>query len=259
MSEPGSAVAGRQCVLVTGAASGIGAAVAASFAADGAQVTSCDRRRSPDSRVNSVVGDVRDLDTVRRAVALSAADNRLDVLVLAAGVHDGGIDLNAPLEDLARVVDTALTINVTGYILTLAAAAPALRAANGTVVLILSDASFLSGGNGAGVAYTAAKHADVGVLRWAARALAPSVRVNGVAPGGVRTGLRAEGVSGEARPLWDERSASSREERIRASNPLGLMLEPRQVAHYVRLLADSAGSVTGEILRIDGGRGLVSG
>lgn len=247
-------------VLVTGAASGIGAAVAASFAADGAHVVGCDRDRSPDPRITSVVGDVRDPDTARRAVLASAVENRLDVLVLAAGVHDGGIGLDAPLEDLAHAVDTALTINVKGYVLALAAAAPALRAAGGTVVLVLSDATFMSGGNGAGVAYTAAKHADLGVLRWAARDLAPRVRVNGVAPGGVRTGLRVERAAGEHHPLWSGHSTDSREQRIRAGNPMGVMLEPEQVARYVRLLADPAAhAITGEVLRIDGGRSLVTG
>lgn len=247
-------------VLVTGAASGIGAAVAASFAADGARVVGCDRERSSDPRITSVVGDVRDPDTVRRAVLASAVENRLDVLVLAAGVHDGGIGLDAPLDELARAVDAALTINVKGYILALAAAAPALREAGGTVVLVLSDASFMSGGNGAGLAYTAAKHADLGVLRWAARALAPTVRVNGVAPGGVPTGLRVESATGESRRLWGGGSTESREQRIRAGNPLGVMLEPEQVAHYIRLLADPAAhAITGEVLRVDGGRALVSG
>lgn len=247
-------------VLVTGAASGIGAAVAASFAADGAEVTGFDRDPSPDSRISSVVGDVRDPSTVRQAVTTAALDHRLDVLVLAAGVHDGGIGLDADLEDLAHAVDTAFTINVKGYILTLAAAAPALRASTGTVVVVLSDASFMSGGNGAGVAYTAAKHADLGVLRWAARALAPEVRVNGVAPGGVRTRLSVEDASGVAHPLWDPPSTHSREERIRTGNPLQVMLTPEQVAYYVRLLADpNAHAITGEVLRLDGGRSLVSG
>lgn len=247
-------------VLVTGGASGIGAAVAASFAADGAEVTGFDRDPGLDSRITSVVGDVRDPGTVRQAVTTAAPDHRMDVLVLAAGVHDGGIGLDADLEDLAHAVDTAFTTNVKGYILTLAAAAPALRAATGTVVVVLSDASFMSGGNGAGVAYTAAKHADLGILRWAARTLAPEVRVNGVAPGGVRTRLSVEDTSGVVHPLWNAPSAHSREERIRTGNPLHVMLTPEQVAYYVRLLADpNAHAITGEVLRLDGGRSLVSG
>lgn len=248
-----------QRVLVTGAASGIGAAVAAAFVASGASVTGLDRDHGSDSRVVSVVGDVRAPETVRRAVAAAAPEGRLDVLVLAAGVHDGGAGLDVDLEDLAATVDSVCTINVKGYILALAAAAPALRAAAGAVVVVLSDASFMSGGNGAGIAYTAAKHADVGVLRWAARALAPEVRVNGVAPGGVRTGLRVERGPETGRALWDDSSAE-REKRIRDGNPLGVLLSAEQVAHYVQLLADPAASaLTGEILRLDGGRSLVTG
>ncbi|MFI5613616.1 SDR family oxidoreductase [Amycolatopsis sp. NPDC051903] len=243
-------------VLVTGAAGGIGAAIAESFATAGAAVTGLDRERGPDQRITSVTGDVREPDAVRRAVATAAPQGRLDVLVLAAGVHDGGAGLDTELADLAQLLDAVTSINVKGYVLTLAAAAPALRAAAGCVVFVLSDASFLSGGNGAGIAYTASKHADLGVLKWAARALAPDVRVNGVAPGGVRTGLRVE--HGQA--LWDDDSAATREDRIRGGNPLGVLLTPGQVAHYVRLLADpAAGALTGEILRLDGGRSLVAG
>lgn len=247
-------------VLVTGAASGIGAAVASGFVAEGALVAGLDREASVDSRVTSVVGDVRDPKAVRRAVTAAAPDDRLDVLVLAAGVHDGGIGLDAGLEELAVAVDTTYTINVKGYALPLAAAAPALRAAAGVVVFVLSDASFLSGGNGAGLAYTASKHADLGVLRWAARAMAPDVRVNGVAPGGVRTGLRVEDKPGVAHSIWDDHSAQEREQRIRAGNPLGSMLTADQVAHYVRFLADPAtDALTGEVIRLDGGRSLVAG
>lgn len=245
-----------QRVLVTGAAGGIGAAVAAAFLAAGASVTGLDRDHGAGARIDFVSGDVRDPATARRAVATAAPGGRLDVLVLAAGVHDGGAGLDTDLDELAGIVDSVCAINVKGYILTLAAAAPALRAAAGTVVFVLSDASFLSGGNGAGIAYTAAKHADAGVLRWAARALAPEVRVNGVAPGGVRTGLRVE--HGPA--LWDDSGAAAREDRIRRGNPLGVLLTADQVAHYVRLLADpAAGALTGEILRLDGGRSLVAG
>ena len=139
-------------------------------------------------------GDVRDARSHLAAVDAAIQETgRLDVLVANAGVHDGGIGLDSEPGELLECLRVVLDVDVIGYALAAQAAAPALRASRGHVVMTLSDASFLVGQQGAGLAYTAAKHAAFGLLGWLARALAPEVRVNGIAPGGVVTDLRAVG------------------------------------------------------------------
>ena len=71
--------------------------------------------------------------------------------------------------ELLECLRLVLDVDVIGYALAAQAAAPALRASRGHVVLTLSDASFLVGQQGAGLAYTAAKHAAFGLLGWLAR------------------------------------------------------------------------------------------
>ena len=239
-------------VLVTGAASGIGHAVAEAFAARGDIVVSLDRDESSAAAV-SVVGDVTiPSDHTLAVQAVHDAAGRLDVLVANAGIHDGGATFDMPGDALAAVTRRVLEVDVLGYVLALQSAAPHLRETRGCAVLTLSDASFLVGQQGAGVAYTAAKHACLGVLGWAARELAPDARVNAIAPGGVLTGLSAAQPDGSARSLFTD--ADAKRETIRQRNPLGTVLEPAEIAElFVWLASPAARGVTGQVIRADGG------
>jgi 2,3-dihydroxy-2,3-dihydrophenylpropionate dehydrogenase len=239
-------------VLITGGASGIGAAVARAFLAEGARVTVLDRRTSPDAGVVSVEGDVRSLADNERAVAAAAVEGGLDVLIANAGIHDGGLRLldGDPAELEARF-RTLVEVNLLGYLLAVRAAAPALQRAGGAVVLTLSDASFDVQGNNAGVAYAAVKHGAVGLLRALARDLAPGVRVNGVAPGGVATALSVPDGGGE-RPVVVDPDRLSRSLAARTLLQRGADLEGLASA-YVYLASPGAGAITGQILRVDGG------
>jgi 2,3-dihydroxy-2,3-dihydrophenylpropionate dehydrogenase len=242
----------RRTVLVTGGASGIGLAVCAAFAAGGDRVVSLDLRESAAAH-ESVVGDVTVAADHDRAVA--AAGESLGVLVVNAGVHDGGVGLSLDGDELAAITRRVLDVDVLGYVLAVRAAAPMLAASGGCIILTLSDAAFLVGQQGAGIAYTAAKHAGLGILGWAAHALAPHVRVNAIAPGGVITSLAAVDAAGAGRPLFAD--ADAKRDTIRSRNPLKTILEPDELAQlYVWLASPAARTLTGEIVRPDGGLGV---
>lgn len=243
--------------LVTGGASGIGRAVVDDLTQHGYAVVVLDRARAQvpfAGPVTMIVGDVRDPEHNERAVATALRRyGRLDVFVGNAGIHDGGVGLcDKSGAELATLAHRVFDVDVLGYLLGARAAAGALAASGGAMIFTLSDASFVVSGNGAGVVYTAAKHAALGIVRHLAASLAPRVRVNAVAPGGVVTGLlAADGYDGE-RELFTEPEPIR--ERIREFNPLRVVLTPAQLAPLYRFLAgtESAG-MTGEVLRPDGG------
>ncbi len=242
----------RPVALVTGGASGIGRAVVEDLAGHGYAVVAFDlsEPRCPlPPGVRFVCGDVTDPADNDRAVAEALRGGRLDLFVGNAGIHDGGVrllDRDGP--GLAELTRRVLDVDVVGYVLGARATAEHLTRSRGSMVFTLSDASFMVSGNGSGVAYAAAKHACVGVVRWLAADLAPQVRVNAVAPGGVITGLRAadgHDVYAEPDPIA---------EAIRSLNPLGTLATPEQLAPLYRFLAGPAAlGLTGEILRPDGG------
>lgn len=192
-------------------------------------------------------------DNERAVAAAVDRHGQLDLLVGNAGIHDGGTGLReldgAALGILARRV---LEVNVLGYLLAARAAADELVRSAGSMVFTLSDASFLVQGNGAGAAYVASKYAALGLVRHLAADLAPRVRVNGVAPGGVVTGLRAAVGADDSRAVFGRPEPLVA--AIRKLNPLGVVLTPEQLAPLYRFLAgpDAAG-MTGEVLRPDGG------
>jgi 2,3-dihydroxy-2,3-dihydrophenylpropionate dehydrogenase len=244
--------------VVTGAGSGIGLAVTELFLAEGASVVAFDRdpgglAASGRPGLRPVAGDVRDVaDNARAVEAALDGFGRLDVFVGNAGVHDGGRRLlDLPPAELDDLMGRVLDVNVRGYVNGARAAAEALGRARGCMIFTLSDASFHVSGNGAGLAYAAAKHAALGVVRALAAQLAPGVRVNAVAPGGVVTGLRAATGGWDCeRPLFGTPDAAR--DRIRALNPLGSVLTPGELAEYYVFLARAVG-LTGEVIRPDGG------
>ncbi|MFC7496005.1 MULTISPECIES: SDR family NAD(P)-dependent oxidoreductase [unclassified Nocardioides] len=241
-------------VLVTGGSSGIGARLVGELADRGDRVVVLDRDRPADDRVRFVAGDVRSAADHQRAVEAAVDDDgRLDVLVANAGVHDGGLtfgsDLGALESDFRRVLD----INLTGYLLALGAAARPLAAARGCAVLTLSDASFDVVGNGAGLAYAAAKHGALGLLKVAARELGPAVRVNAVAPGGVATAMSVESAAGERTPLIADADQLAAKLAGRTVLGRGVTID-EVVAAYLFLSSEQAAGITGQVLRVDAGR-----
>lgn len=257
MSQPQPRGGTPRCVLITGGTSGIGRAVVDEFVRLGDHVVVLDRAE-PDAELariaTVVVGDVRLPEDNERAVeAALERHGRLDVFVGNAGIHDGGLGvLDLTASELEEVVRTVFDVDVMGYLLGAKAAAKELVASRGCMVFTLSDAAFVVSGVGAGIGYAIAKHASLGLVRHLAATLAPDVRVNAVAPGGIVTGLHMASAGEGLRPLFDD--PSKVEAQVRGINPLRTMLTPDQIAPLYSLLASPAArGMTGEVLRPDGG------
>ncbi|MFJ2605324.1 SDR family NAD(P)-dependent oxidoreductase [Streptomyces sp. NPDC087425] len=194
--------------LITGGGSGIGRAVALRFLDEGARVAVLDRDAAQlqevvdaagnlGERMLPLTGDVRSPDDLHRAVEATVERfGSLDVLVPNAGIWDHHRSLTGLSgKEMSAAFDEIFDVNVKGYALTVEAAWRELVRSQGNIVMTLSDASFHPDGGGA--LHTASTHACLGLLRQFAHELAPRVRVNGVAVGGMRTGLHEAGVEPE--------------------------------------------------------------
>ena len=253
--------------LITGGGSGIGAAVAQRFVQEGANVALFDR--DPDkmtavadtigetARVCWSAGDVRSTEDLHRAVEQTLASfGRLDTLVANAGIWDYQRQLTQLSgEQLSTAFDELFSVNVKGYLLAAEAAWPALLKSRGSIVMTLSNASFYTAGGGP--LYTASKHACLGLMRELAYELAPAVRVNGVACGGMRTNLRGP----ESLALGERAIAASFDKRD-VDRPRHIPLDLRGftpsdfTASYVLLASRQAANITGESISVDGGIGV---
>ncbi len=224
---------GRQ-VLVTGATSGIGRAVALGFAGAGAQVCAVGLGEMPPpvAGVTFQAADVTDAVAVHTLVT---GLDRLDAVVCCAGV------IRRDDEHQPDVFAEVLDINLTGTMRVLHACRDRLRASRGTAVATASMLSYVGGPRVP--AYAASKGGVVALVRSLAVAWAPEVRVNAVAPGWIATpltaALRQPGGAGEA---------------ILTRTPLARWGEPEDVVDPVLFLcSDAARFITGEVLRVDGG------
>lgn len=249
--------------LVTGGASGLGEAVVQRFVLEGAKVAVLDRSAEKVARLErdglagvvALVGDVRNLDDNRRAVATAVdAFGHLDCFVGNAGLWDQGCPLvDLPDESISAAFDELFGVNVKGYLLGAKAAVPELVRSRGSMIFTVSNAGFYPGGGGP--LYTSSKHAVVGIVRQLAFELAPHVRVNAVAPGGIPTDLRGPSALGQA-----DRSIADfpLEELVKGAVPLGRLPSAREyTGPYVFLASrEDSGTATGAIINCDGGIGV---
>lgn len=261
--------------LITGGGSGIGQAVALRFLEEGAAGVavlgrSLDRLQGTvdaagehADRVLPLAGDVRSVADLRDAVAATVQRfGKLDVLVPNAGIWDFNRSLTGTTpEEIEGIYDELFDINVKGYLLACSAAWPELVATRGNIVMTLSNAAFYSAGGGP--VYTAAKHAARGLVTQLAYELAPKVRVNGVAIGGLRTDLRGPSAAGmEQRSIesgFAKREARGENTEENMWLPLhDASVDPADSTGPYVLLASrrNAGVVTGAIVNADGGIGV---
>lgn len=229
----------QRTAAITGAAGGIGGALAAGFAAAGWRVLAIDRAAPTDLPPGAVAIalDVTDPAAVR---AWGEGLDRLHLLVNAAGIIRRGAEHDP--EVFAEVVD----VNLNGAMRMCAAARPALAAARGAVINIASMLSLFGGALVPG--YSAAKSGIAGLTRSLAAAwAADGVRVNAIAPGWIATPM--------TRALRDD---PGRSDAILARTPMGRWGQPEDLVGPALFLAgDGAGFVTGALLPVDGGYAAV--
>lgn len=251
-------VRGRSA-MVTGAASGLGRAMAEVLAAAGAGVTLADRDpaglekagaelAAAGGNVRQAQVDVRDAGQVRAAVADTVqAFGGLDVVFANAGIAEGAgysdpdWRLEAfPEDSWERVV----AVNLSGALHTMRAAAEVMRRQGAGRIVVTASTAGLRADPMVAYSYVAAKAALINVVKQAALDLAPhGVRVNAIAPGPFHTNIGGEkGKDPAVEKTWS------------MTVPLGRMGNPEEIKGLVLLLASDASSfMTGAVYPVDGG------
>jgi NAD(P)-dependent dehydrogenase (short-subunit alcohol dehydrogenase family) len=239
--------------LVTGAASGIGAATARELASAGASVLVADINVTAAEAFAATLSGAKPLHldvTSRESIAAAVSRlTRLDILVNNAGIgHVGSIEATEPVD-----FDRLLDVNVRSVYLVTRAFLPLLLAAQaesgrtGCIVNIASVAGLV--GIKQRFAYCTTKGAVVAMTRQIAVEYPKTLRVNAVCPGTVETPF----VEGYLEKFHKHNKEEVRAE-LRARQPIGRLGQPEEIASMVRYLASSeAAFITGSLFTIDGG------
>lgn len=244
---------GDRVAIVTGAAGGIGRAIAVGLAAEGATVVVNDVREEQLAQIVSdtvlpVVGDTAAPATAERLVAAAVdGHGRVDLLVNNAAVFTAGEAEDYPLDAWRRTLD----VNLSAYFYLARAAGREMIAQRGGVVLNVASMAGL-GGTPGNVAYCASKHGVVGLTRALAAEWARyGIRVNALCPGLTETEL-VQGFAEQAPERYEQRKANILVGRAATAE--------EQAAVALFLLSDEAGYVSGLMAAVDGGnQALYSG
>jgi 3-oxoacyl-[acyl-carrier protein] reductase len=248
-------------ILVTGGATGLGAAIAIGAARRGAKavIHNCTKSlqeaeqtaqavRAAGAEAAIAQGDVADDADCRKIAAAAARYGRLDVLVNSAGITKH-VPKHADLdgltsEDFLRVY----AVNTVGPFQMVRACRGLLEAAGSSSVLMVSSVAGVTG-MGSSVAYAASKGALNTMTLSLARALAPKIRVNAICPGFMDTRWFSAGLGEEA--------AAKLRERVAQNAPLQVASTAEDVADAALfLISDAARRITGETLLVDAGMHL---
>ncbi len=234
-------------IIVTGAGSGIGRATASRVAREGGRLIAVDMNEAglqefkaslPDADITTVVANITAEDDIKKVV-----DTAGDVIHGLANVA-GIMDKMQPIGEADDAMwDKVIAVNLMGMVkLTRAALPHMLPLGNASIVNITSEAGLR--GSSAGVAYTASKHAVIGVTKSTAFMYGPQgLRTNAVAPGGVATNIGGESASELANKRLEPQYASMPE-----------IARPEQLAASITfLLSDDSTNINGAILPSDGG------
>jgi glucose 1-dehydrogenase len=243
--------------LVTGAASGNGRAIALRFAEEGADLALVDLNqagleetattvRARGRRALVLVADVSRADAVAAAVASAAGElGRLDIVVNNAGILRG----TALIDQDPAEWDQVIAVNLKGVFLGMQAAARQMVAQGGGGVIVNMSSSASVYPVPTKAAYCASKGGVSALTRAAAWELGPhDIRVNAIAPGGIRTPMTERAQRDPSLPEWEARI------------PAGRMGEPADVADVAVFLAgDESRYITGQTIHVDGGSTLPNG
>lgn len=235
-------------VIVTGAAGGIGAAVAARVAREGGRVIAVDLAEDrlqefvasqPDVDITPVAGDITEAEAIDRIV--TAAGPRVDGLANIAGIND---DFSPLHETSDAMWERVIAVNLTGTFRLSRGVVPVmLESGGGAIVNVASEAALR--GSASGNAYTVSKHGVVGLTKSAAFMYgAKGIRVNAVAPGGVATGISF--------PTDVSEHGSARLKPFQAQIPT-LATAEQIAASITFLLSDDGVNINGVVLPSDGG------